>query len=104
LLSALYGCGPVTGALAIAVACIGRPRSGQAQEQQGPQYEAIRADEDWSVLRNPALRDDTWDRLKSVELPRPEWFLMVAGEARARYEVLDGWHATIRSGFRSKVS
>jgi hypothetical protein len=87
--SALGGCGPLTGALAIAIACLGGHVDVKAQEQQRPQYEPMRSDEDWSVLKNPALRDDAWDRLKYVELPRPRWFLTLAAEARARYELLD---------------
>ena len=101
--SVLGGCRPLTGALAMAAACLGGRVEVQAQEQQRPPYEAIRADEDWSVLRNPALRDDVWDRLKYIELPRPEWFLTFAGEARARYELLDyprfGYGPPDRNGY-----
>ena len=101
--SVLGCCRPFTGALAIAAACLGDRVEVQAQEQQRPPYEAIRADEDWSVLRNPALREDVWDRLKYVELPRPEWFLTLAGEARARYELLDyprfGYGPPDRNGY-----
>lgn len=51
-----------------------------------PTYQPYRYDEDWSVLRDPALRRDVWDGVKYVPLERDDWYLSVGGEARWRYE------------------
>lgn len=51
-----------------------------------PSYQPYRYDEDWSVLRDPALRGDLWDGVKYVPFHADDWYLSVGGEARWRYE------------------
>jgi hypothetical protein len=53
-----------------------------------PAYFPIdRSEEDWSALRDPALRTDPWDRLKYIPLRNdPDWYVTLAGELRAFYE------------------
>lgn len=52
-----------------------------------PSYESHRFDEDWSPLRDPALRTDPFDPLKWIPLSGDgSWYLTLGGELRARYE------------------
>jgi hypothetical protein len=51
-------------------------------------YHLLREDDDWSFLRDPALRQDFWDPLKYIPLRRdsPDWYLTISGEARQVWE------------------
>src|SRR5437762_10835751 len=55
-----------------------------------PQFKLSRQDEDWSVLRDPALRTDLFDPVKFIPLNRDgsSW-LTLGGEARERYEYFE---------------
>jgi hypothetical protein len=63
-----------------------------AQENGGPEpppFRALRYEEDYSYLRDPARRMDPLDPLKRIQLgPSPEVWLSLGGEARWRYENL----------------
>jgi hypothetical protein len=71
---------------------IGLIRPGAASADTGmsypPAYTLNRADEDYSYLRNPALRTDFWDPIKYIPLLNESgiWYLSLGGEARERYE------------------
>src|SRR5258708_17626642 len=54
-----------------------------------PQFMLSRQDEDWSVLRDPALRTDAFETGKFIPLNRDgsSW-LTLGGEGRQRYENL----------------
>jgi hypothetical protein len=57
-------------------------------------YNLLREDENWSFLRDPALRQDFWDPIKYIPLERGDsWYLSVGGEARAVWEQIgnDNW-------------
>jgi alginate export protein len=58
-------------------------------------YRLLREDEDWSFLRDPALRRDFWDPIKYIPLrSAPEdWYLTIGGEAREIWEQIgnDNW-------------
>src|SRR5258706_8550379 len=51
------------------------------------EFKLSRQDEDWSVLRDPALRTDVFDTVKFIPLNRDgsSW-LTLGGEVRERYE------------------
>jgi hypothetical protein len=52
-----------------------------------PSYESLRFEEDWSPLRDPALRTDPLDPLKWIPLNGDgSSYLTLGGEFRARYE------------------
>jgi len=58
-------------------------------------YDLLREDEDWSFLRDPALRQDFWDPLKYIGLRSgsDDWYLTIGGEAREVWEQIgnDNW-------------
>ena len=56
-------------------------------------YSILREDENWSFLKDPALRQDIWDPLKYIPLGREGWFLTIGGEAREVVERVgnDNW-------------
>src|SRR6266576_2997156 len=58
-----------------------------------PQFKLSRQDEDWSVLRDPALRTDAFDTVKFIPLNRDgsSW-LTLGGEVRQRYEYFDNFN------------
>ena len=51
-------------------------------------YKLLREDENWSFLRDPALRQDFWDPIKYIRLRggADGWFMTVGGEAREVWE------------------
>jgi Alginate export len=51
-------------------------------------YKLLREDEDWTFLRNRALRQDFWDRIKYIPLRNhtDDWSLTMGGEARLVWE------------------
>ena len=52
-----------------------------------PPYQALRFEEDYRFMRDPALRTDLWDPLKYLALRDAEaWYVSLGGEARLRYE------------------
>jgi hypothetical protein len=70
---------------AILLLMAGGPAS--AQERLRPEYERLRYEEDWSVLREPTLRTDPLDPLKYVPLNQSgDAYLSLGGELRGRYE------------------
>jgi Alginate export len=58
-------------------------------------YKLLREDEDWTFLRDPALRQDFWDPIKYIPLRRGAngWYLTIGGEAREVWEQIgnDNW-------------
>ena len=58
----------------------------QTAEPQRPTFRSLRFDEDWSVLRDPRLRTDPWDRVKFIRLGKEDRYLSLGGESRLRYD------------------
>src|SRR5262249_1891680 len=58
-------------------------------------YQLLAANEDWSFLRDPALRQDFWDPIKYISLRnrRDDWYLSIGGETRQDFERIgnDNW-------------
>jgi hypothetical protein len=58
-------------------------------------YRLLSEDEDWSFLRDPALRQDFWDPIKYIPLRNGanDWYLTIGGEAREVWEQIgnDNW-------------
>jgi hypothetical protein len=58
-------------------------------------YKLLSSDEDWSFLRDPALRQDFWDPIKYIALRnhRDAWYLSIGGEVRQDGEKVgnDNW-------------
>lgn len=69
----------------------------QGASAPGPDrsYKLLRSDEDWSFLRDTALRNDVWDPIKYVPLRRErrDWFVTFGGETRDTWEQIgnDNW-------------
>lgn len=62
-------------------------RSGDTASAGPQKYKNLRYDEDYSYLKDPALRTDFWDPLKYVPLfGRDDWYLSLGGETRQRFE------------------
>ena len=51
-------------------------------------YKILRESEDWSFLRDAALRNDVWDPVKFIPIPvqKPDWYVSLGGEAREVWE------------------
>src|SRR4029077_792180 len=69
------------------------PLHAQSDQTSGPvlpdrNYQLLREDENWSFLRDPALRQDFWDPIKYIPLRRDsdEWYLTISGEVREVWE------------------
>jgi hypothetical protein len=58
-------------------------------------YKLLTEDEDWSFLRNPALRQDFWDPLKYIRLrdDLDDWYVSLGGWVRQDFERIgnDNW-------------
>jgi hypothetical protein len=58
-------------------------------------YQLLREDENWTFLRDRALRQDFWDPIKYIPLQNraDDWFLTIGGEAREVWEQIgnDNW-------------
>src|SRR6266478_6169286 len=67
-----------------------RAQSDEEAEPKVPDrsYKLLREDEDWSFLRDPRLRHDTWDKIKYIRLRKKsdDWYLTIGGEAREVWE------------------
>ena len=68
-------------------ACVaGAPAWGQQPASPPPavqrRYFTNMADEDWGFLANRKYRNDFWDALKYIALPKEGWYLTLGGEAR----------------------
>ena len=56
-------------------------------EQKPPPYELLRAEEDWSYLRDPARETDLFDPVKFIPLDVDGWaYLTLGADVRERYE------------------
>ena len=69
-----------------------KPEAPCMQESQRsaspPAYKLLRADEDYSYLRDPSQRMDIWDCVKYLPLNvQDDWYLSVGGEVRERCEL-----------------
>lgn len=61
-----------------------------AQEKAPPPYGAVRWDEDYTYLRDPAAAADFWDPIKYIPLnDTGDVYLSLGGQARYRYEWWD---------------
>jgi hypothetical protein len=51
-------------------------------------YKLLAEDEDWSFLRDPALRQDFWDPIKYIRLRDhlDDWYVSIGGEVREDFE------------------
>src|SRR5229473_8133549 len=50
-------------------------------------YRLLREDENWSFLRDPALRQDVWDPIKYIPFRNAhDWYMSIGGEAREVWE------------------
>ena len=61
---------------------------------QARSYKLLSADEDWSFLRDPSLRQDFWDPIKYIPLRNNGgWFMTIGGQAREMWEQIgnDNW-------------
>lgn len=58
-------------------------------------YKLLREDENWSFLKDRALRQDFWDPIKYMPLRKSaeDWYLTIGGEAREVWEQIgnDNW-------------
>src|SRR5260370_30764592 len=58
-------------------------------------YKLLREDENWTFLRERALRQDLWDPIKYIPLRdhADDWYLTIGGEAREVWEQIgnDNW-------------
>src|SRR5215208_2611904 len=62
------------------------PKPGSGSGPPGP-YTSVRWSEDYSYLKDPALRTDPFDALKYIPLnDAGDWYLSLGGQARGRYE------------------
>ncbi len=81
------------------------PAHAQSDQTTGPpapvrSYKLLTEDEDWSFLKDPALRQDFWDPIKYIPLgsgPDGSYlsrsYLSIGGEAREVWEQIgnDNW-------------
>jgi hypothetical protein len=86
--------------LALAFFLGGLTTHAQSDEGGGPappdrSYQILRENEDWSFLRDRALRQDFWDPIKYIRLRGgyDDWFMTIGGEAREVWEQIgnDNW-------------
>src|SRR4051794_36814704 len=57
-----------------------------------PEYQKLRYEEDYSYLRDSAERSDIWDPIKYIPFNRAgDWYLLLGGEARERYEFYNNY-------------
>jgi hypothetical protein len=61
---------------------------------QARTYHLLREDDDWSLLADPAKRNDFWDPIKYILLRNVhDWYMSIGGEAREVWEQIgnDNW-------------
>ena len=78
----------IAGIVATLSACGSAPEEPiVSRSTERPSYENLRFEEDWSVLRDPALRTDPLDPVKFIPLDQSGAnYLSLGGEVRERYE------------------
>ena len=56
-------------------------------------YSLLRENEDWSFLKDRAMREDFWDPIKYIPLNSSGWYLTIGGEVREVFEHVgnDNW-------------
>lgn len=90
LLTAVIGCGS-------ALAQTSPSDTTAAEPQSPPDFKPEPAEEDWSAMRNPALRRNLLDKIKYIPLRRgrEDWYLSIGGETKPRYEYFndENWGA-----------
>jgi Alginate export len=69
-------------------AVVAQPQVETEYGSRRPEYQSLRYEEDWSVLRDRSLRTDVWDPVKYLPLREDGWFLSLGGEGRFRYEAV----------------
>jgi hypothetical protein len=67
---------------------VAQPAVDTQQGGRRPEYQSLRYEEDWSVLRERALRTDFWDPVKYLPLSADDWYLSLGGEGRFRFEAV----------------
>lgn len=73
--------------LSVFVACPASSVSGQAKTIDGPKFNNLRYEEDFSYLGGEpgTYKEDLWDPLKWIDLG-DEWYLTLGGQIRLRFE------------------
>jgi hypothetical protein len=86
--------------LAATVSLTGLTAQAQSENAGSPatpdrSYKLLREDDDWTFLRDRALRQDLWDPIKYIPLRNhtDDWYLTIGGEAREVWEQIgnDNW-------------
>ena len=73
--------------LIAAVASAQEPETTPTPSPPSPPFTLFPEDQDWSMMRDPALRRDWSDKIKYIPLgQREDWYLSIGGEARPWYE------------------
>lgn len=68
------------------LACISHTAMAQSSVDR-PAFKSFRFDEDWSAMRDPAMRSNFLDPLKWIPLREDgSWYVTLGGELRVRYE------------------
>jgi len=63
------------------------PASVAAQcQKKRPVLQALRYDEDWSLLSDADCKKELLDQIKYIPLGRQNWYLSIGGEIRYKYE------------------
>ena len=72
-------------ASSLILGCLGSTQVKAADTR--PEYKSTRYDEDWSALKDPALRTDPLDAIKWIPLNSDgSWWMTLGGELRERFE------------------
>lgn len=80
--------------ITIGVPCAFAQSTDATIAQPDRNYKLLREDEDWSFLRDAALRQDSWDPIKYIPLRNAhDWYMSIGGEAREVWEQIgnDNW-------------
>jgi len=74
--------------LLLGLLVVGAPQDNRKPDQpEPPSYRLLRAEEDWSYLRDPERRTDLFDPLKFIPLDSEGWaYLTLGGDVRERVE------------------
>jgi alginate export protein len=88
-------------ALTFAVLNLARGDDTAPSAMSPPAHTALRYDEDYSYLKDPAARTNLFDSLKYVPLNKQgDWYLTLGGELRDRYEYFNNY--TFGSGTQDR--